>query len=427
MKSYQIDDLTITLNKEGAREFSKVSFPIRYGLFSEIRTPDYLFQFNLNGEIKYIQGRGSTWPHPEEWLKRTVANDWVYYSAGDYRGVYDLMGEFYLPCLPYPSNALVDNHPFEKNDVQSAIHSWRSLQEKIRALCRRDWPQGLKDFLCHAAEKGEEFLEQRSRRMHRLIGGEVTVLPPDTRHVDYEVISVIVADGCLYNCGFCRVKSGKGFYLRPFENINEQIKSLKEFYAWDLLNYNAIFLGQHDALHGGREILEFTAQKAYETFEFKNSYLKGPRIFLFGSIDSFISADDRLFQSLSDLPFYTYINIGLESADLSTLAALKKPVAVEKVYEAFIKMMEVNKRYETIEVTANFVYGDELPENHLSSFLELIQKKTAPLSKKGTLYLSPLIAGQDRGKDNRRELLRRFYKVKAQSPLPTYLYLIQRL
>ena len=40
MEPYPIDDLTIALNKEGAREFSKVSFPIRYGRFSEIQTSD---------------------------------------------------------------------------------------------------------------------------------------------------------------------------------------------------------------------------------------------------------------------------------------------------------------------------------------------------------------------------------------------------
>jgi hypothetical protein len=55
MESYQFDDLIITLDKEGSREFSKVSFPIRYGRFSEIKTPDFIFQFNPNGEIKYIQ------------------------------------------------------------------------------------------------------------------------------------------------------------------------------------------------------------------------------------------------------------------------------------------------------------------------------------------------------------------------------------
>ena len=89
MESYPLDHFIITLDKEGSREFSKVSFPMRHGRFAEIRAPDYLFQFNLNGEIKFIQGLIRTWSHPAEWLKRTVGNDWVYYSAGDYEGIYD--------------------------------------------------------------------------------------------------------------------------------------------------------------------------------------------------------------------------------------------------------------------------------------------------------------------------------------------------
>jgi len=76
MKSYQVDNLTITLDKEGSSEFLKVSYPIRCGRFAEIETPDYIFQFNLNGEIKHIQGRNRNWPHPAEWMKRTVGNDW---------------------------------------------------------------------------------------------------------------------------------------------------------------------------------------------------------------------------------------------------------------------------------------------------------------------------------------------------------------
>src|SRR4030042_2473223 len=89
MESYPLDHLIITLNKEGSREFSKVSFPMRHGLFSEVRTPEFLFQFNLNGEIKFVQGLTRAWHHPAEWLKRTLGNDWVYYSAGDYKGIYD--------------------------------------------------------------------------------------------------------------------------------------------------------------------------------------------------------------------------------------------------------------------------------------------------------------------------------------------------
>ncbi len=427
MKTYSVDDVRITLNREGAREYSKVSFPIRYGLFSEIQTPEHLFQFNLNGEIKYIRGRGPDWPNPAEWLKRTSGGDWVYYSAGDYKGVYELFGEYYFPCLSYSSNSLMDDDPFEKETVKSAIHSWRSLREKIGHLRMREIPGDIDDFLNRILENNEDALEQRSQRLHELIGGPVTVLPPDTRHVDYDVLPIMVADGCLYQCGFCRVKSGQGFTPRSSGNIIEQIENLKRFYARDIHNYNSIFLGQHDALSAGREVLESSAQKAHEKFDFDHSYLKSPRLFLFGSADSLIQSEEALFESLNRLPFYTYINVGLESADRTTLAALKKPIAVEKVREAFSRMLEVNGRYERIEVTANFVYGGDLPPDHLPSFFELVRNKRSLSGGKGTLYLSPIIQEERGKKENPRELLRKFYKVKAQSSLPTFLYLIQRL
>jgi hypothetical protein len=427
MESYQMGDLLITLDKRGAREYSKVSFPIRYGRYSEIQTADHLFQFNLNGEIKYLQGRSRDWPHPAEWLKRTVGNDWVYYSSGDYIGTYELMGEYYLPCLSYSSNALVDEHPFEKDPVKTAIRSWRSLLERARVLGMKDGSEGLKNFLCRLAGNDDETLKQRSEILHRLIGGEITVLPPDTRHVDYEVIPVIVADGCLYHCGFCGIKKEEKFAPRTSRNILEQMENLKHFYGRDIHNYNAVFLGQHDALCAGRDLLEWAAQAAFEKFEFKHSYLKGARLFLFGSADSLMDSEEVLFESLNRLPFYTYINVGLESADRTTLAVLGKPVAAEKVHETFSRMLEINRKYERIEVTANFVYGDELPPAHLPSLLELVRNKTSLFHNKGTLYLSPLIQDKRRRKGNRRELLNKFYKVKAQSPLSTFIYLIQRL
>ena len=94
METYQIGDLNITLNKHGSDRYTKASYPIRYGRFSEIKTSDHTFQFNLNGEIKFIQGLGKNWPDPSERLKRTVGNDWVYYSTGGYSGVYDSFGEY---------------------------------------------------------------------------------------------------------------------------------------------------------------------------------------------------------------------------------------------------------------------------------------------------------------------------------------------
>ena len=79
MEHYRLNNLDITLEREGAKRFTKASYPIRYGRYSEIETREYLFQFNLNGDIKYIRGLNQDWPHPAEWLKRTEADDWVYY------------------------------------------------------------------------------------------------------------------------------------------------------------------------------------------------------------------------------------------------------------------------------------------------------------------------------------------------------------
>jgi len=427
MESYPLDNLIITMNKEGSREFSKVSFPIRYGLFSEIRTPEYLFQFNLNGEIKVIQGLTQTWPHPAEWLKRTVGNDWVYYSAGDYKGIYDYFGEYYFPYLSYPSNSIMDGDPFNDPSVILAKKSLQALRARLDKLISGPIPKSLKDFLSRVIRNDEETLRRRADQLHRLIGGQVTVLPPDTRHVDYEVIPIVVADGCLYHCGFCRVKTGQDFTPRAPKDVMRQMKDLKRFLGRDLHNYNAIFLGQHDALSAGREALELAAERAYEIFEFERSHLRGTCLFLFGSVDSMIRSEEGLFESLSHFPFSTYINVGLESNDPKTLEALKKPVSVEKLREAFTRILDINRRYEKIEVTSNFVFGEDLPSGHLPSLLELTRNRLNLIGNKGGVYLSPLVDERMREKESKRELLRRFLKLKTESRLPTFIYLIQRL
>ncbi len=427
MESYPLDDLIITLDKEGSKEFSKVSFPVRYGRFSEIKTPGYIYQFNLNGEIKYIQGIGQGWPHPAEWLKRTAANDWVYYSAGDYKDIYDYFGEYYFPYLSYPSNSIIDGDPLNDHSIICAKKFFRALRARLGKFVSSPKPESVKNFLTRVMRNDEETLRRRADQLHRLIGGRVTVLPPDARHVDYDVIPIIVADGCLYRCGFCRVKTGQDFAPRRAGDIATQIKNLKRYYGKDLHNYNAIFLGQHDALSAGRGLLEMAAQTAYELFEFERSYLKGTFLFLFGSIDSIIHSEEKLFESLDRLPFSTYINVGLESNDPATLEGLKKPVSVEQVGEAFFRISDINRRYEKVEVTTNFVFGRHLPASHLPSLLGLVGNRPHLSRNKGVVYLSPLTEEGMRDKEDKRELLRRFLKLKSQSRPPMFIYLIQRL
>jgi hypothetical protein len=424
MDSFQINNLRIILNKEGAHEFSKVSYPLRYGRYSEIQIPGYTFQFNLNGEIKFITSREKDWPDPSEYLKRTVSNDWIYYSTGGYSGVHDSFGEYYMPCLSYPSNAINLDDPFQSNAVKSAIAAWHQTRKQLQTLSLRSLPRGIKDFLNLVIKQSPQNLQRRSDQFHEITEDNVTVLPPDTRHVDYDVIPVIVSDGCLYKCGFCRVKSRRDFSLRTKENIKEQIERLESFYGQDIRNHNAIFIGQHDALYGGGELLEFTARYAFERFDFARSNLKGSNLFLFGSVDAMLKADDTVFDRLEELPFSVYINMGLESADQETLTLLEKAITPTDVDEAFLKMLDINKRYKKIEITANFVFGDGLPKGHLHSFFQLVEKRLDRYCGKGAFYFSPLITRRNTVK---RGIKRAFYKIKARSRLPTFLYLIQRL
>ena len=52
----------ISIEKEGPDKLVKQSFPLRFGKYSEIKTPDFEFCFNLNGEIKSIRGFKLTGP-----------------------------------------------------------------------------------------------------------------------------------------------------------------------------------------------------------------------------------------------------------------------------------------------------------------------------------------------------------------------------
>ncbi|HUJ69496.1 MAG TPA: hypothetical protein VLW86_08230 [Syntrophorhabdales bacterium] len=423
---YHVDDLAITTGKTGAREYAKVSYPIRYGAFDEIRSKDFVFQFDLLGELKYVQGRREDWPNPGEWLKRSRGNDWTYYSAGDYGGIVERFGEYYFPCLSYPSNSIMGDRPFRSKGVRGGLSAGRDLMGRIKMTARGSLPPDIKDFLNRAAAHDPRTLATRAACLHRLIGGRASVLPPDARHADYEVIPLVLADGCLYNCSFCRVKSGQGLKARSGANVAAQIAGLKEFYGPELRNYSGLFLGQHDALKVGAGLIEFAAEAAYDSLGFAHSFMRRPTLFLFGSADSLLEAEEPLFRWLDETPFFTYINAGLESCDAATLSFLGKPLSVGKVRDALVKMGEINRKYERIEVSANFVIGLHLPPSHLDSLLATVGLMRSSFGK-GTLYISPMVRDDETGAEENRALLAQFWKIKKASALPVFLYLIQRL
>ncbi len=422
MDYYRLNDFKIILGKTGANRYTKASYPVRYGIINEIRSPDHCFQFNLSGEIKYIQGVNGNWPHPSEWLKRTDANDWVYYSIAGYHRIFDTLGEYYLPCLSYSSNTIWTYNPFFDTGVKDALLAFDRLIPSLQRCCQYPLPSKLKRFLDVVIRNDSQSLHRKATKMKDIIGGWVTVLPPDTRHVDYEVIPIMVSDGCLYHCRFCSIQSGNSYRNRSEHNIQSQIEQLKSYYGANLPNFNALFLGSHDALAAGVNRICRTAEKAHEVFEFDRSHVSPPALYLFGSADSLLLAKDRLFDTLDRGPYQTYINIGLESADSATLAQLGKPLNSRRIKDAFQKMLEINRSRLNVEVTANFLLGDQLTTDHYRSLVNLIRVHLDRYHSRGGIYLSPLDSSR-----NYRKLLQTFFEIKSLSRLPTFLYLIQRL
>ncbi len=413
--------IRVTVEKLGANQYTKISYPLHYGVFSEVETPEAILQFNLNGEIVRAKGRGRDWPNPQEWLKRTMGNDWIYYSTGGYAGVFEAIGEYYLPNTPYPTNSLIGGKPLSLPPVSRITSSWfEMLQDAVDKV--GDVPARVRDFLDRALGKTPRILADKARELYDIIGGQITVLVPDARHVDYDLIPLTVAEGCLYKCRFCRVKTDRPFREKSVDEIDDQIVALKKCYDRNLSNYNSLFLGEHDALCARDDLIITSVEKACTALGLFHSTMKGTNVFLFGSVDSFLNAPQRLFDDLAKLPCNVYMNIGLESADQDTLDRLGKPVTVAKVEEAFDRIQDINDRYLNIELTANFIMDDRLPENHYPAFLRLVRDKLPRTKPKGSIYLSPLRVGKPS-----RSIVFEFNRLKVLSRLPTYLYIIQRL
>ena len=237
-------NFSISVEKQSPAKITKASFPLRYGTYSEIRTSDHEFRFNLNGEIKFIRGLNMNWPHPAEQLKRTDGNDWVYYSVGDQSsedGVISWMGEYYLPCLPYPSNPVWEVDYLSNPSIMNAFAAWSQLYADLYGTKRNTLHPKAEDLIQLILSNDDRVLHDRSQQLCAIIDQSVSVLPPDTRHVDYEILPLMIADGCLYHCDFCCVKTEQHFRVRSKSQIMDQIHQLIEYYGRNLKNYGTMY------------------------------------------------------------------------------------------------------------------------------------------------------------------------------------------
>lgn len=418
---YKDDNISIEMNCRGDREYTKMSFPVKYGLFSRLETHEEILEFNLNHEIIHAKSKTDSWIHPSEWLKRTMGNDWVYYSTGGYAGVYESIGEYYLPNLMYQTNSLLGGKPFGETEVARLSGDWQGVLSKINGN-QNQMPAIVSQWIDRITQVSAKNLEQKAEKLFAISGARASVLPPDARHSDYDIIPITIADGCLYKCKFCKIKNKKVFTPRSRQNIDEQIKALKALYGNDIINYNAIFLGEHDALNAPMDLILYAARTAYDEFGFDKGYMKKPMLYLFGSVDALFGVDPSFFHHLNALPFQTCINIGLESADDQTLSLIGKPITAKNVKKAFSMIQAINQKFHQVEMTCNFVMDRDLPASHYPAMLELVRGSLNHTRPKGSVYLSPLQFGKPS-----REILFDFYHLKTQSRLPMFLYIIQRL
>ncbi|MHB8093189.1 MAG: radical SAM protein [Syntrophales bacterium] len=422
VERYQIEDMEILFDCAGRDDWGKFSFPVWYGIPVKIKWRGYRFDFNLRGGWKWITGGHGVWPDAQEMLKRTDGNGLIYYGVENYASDYDLIKNFYIPYNGVYNFDLFPANPLKAGHVKRALRSVFELAKEAGRLSGTAAGERARDFLLKVAACDREGLADEAELLYRIMGTNLPVLPPDTIDVDYEVIPLIVADGCDYNCRFCTFTAHDSLQVRSKENIRQQISSLKDFYGEDLINYNSILLGQNDALAGGEEILITAASLAYEGLNLASSFHKGPaNLFFFGSVDPFLKAKSSLFDALNNLPFRTSLNIGLESFDQETLSILGKPLSAEKTKEAFRKMMAVNRGWERVTVSCNFVLGGELPPAHKEGIKKMLSEETTAKDR-GTAFLSPLF-----GRAQRRRILNDIIDIKRSSPLPVFIYLAQRL
>ncbi len=422
MERYQVEDMEVIFDFAGRDDWGKFSFPVWYGIPVKINWRGYKYDFNLRGGLKRITGRPALWPDPQEVLKRTEGNGLIYYGTNGYESSYELLKSYYVPFNGRYDSDLFTGSPLEGRHVRQALSTFDGLVEDAGRLAASAAGERPRDFLRKIAARGREALAGEAERLHRIIGANLPVLPPDTIDVDYEVIPLIVAEGCRSNCRFCQFKTAGGFRVRSRRDIASQIGALKDFYGADLVNYNSLVLGQNDALAAGADILVGAAGTAYDLLNLAASFHRGkPNLFLFGSVDSFLGADNALFDRLDRLPYLTSINIGLESPDQETLDRLGKPLTAATVGEAYRKMQEVNGCWSNITVSCNFVLGADLPSRNVEAITTLLTGETTARGK-GVIYLSPLL-----GASQRRQTLKEFAEIKMASPLPVFIYLAQML
>ena len=431
MVSLRIGDITVQFDRDGDRSFHKAGTIDWLGKPILVLSDSYTFHFDLEGRIQRIDGFAS--PHSWDWLQRTMANDWIYYYKvwepgsslqpsgviGD--SVWAVNGRTDLPMLQ-------GHNGLQRDYVEKALDAFdeliRSIQDWVNRKPEVYSESGqaahtsdesrLWDFLGKAASHDREQLQTVADNLHR-IHGRMTVLPPDTIHVDYRILLIKVMDGCINACGFCMARGESEFAIRSKDDIDRQIDALAEVYGADLYNYNSVVFGECDALVSPST--EYAANRAFDVFQCASSYHAGSNLFLFSTNKTLCEQPDSAFDMLEALPFENvYINVGWEAATDAALSHLRKQQTAQEVLVGMEKAGNINRKCKKVKISGNFITADGYP---CDGIVEAIRKAQFC----GQLYLSPL-----HGACSTAQALRDLEDIRNANPdVRVHLYTMQRM
>ena len=425
MEKHVVGDIDVIFDHGGRKDWGKYTFPVYYGMPVILRRQRHEFHFNQLGQVRRIYCHARYWPNAQETLKRTIANDWIFMSTFGYEGSYDLMKSHYVPLTGYHDSALFtdDEQPLDSPYVAKALRKFDDLILRVRELVDDGTAEGrAAEFFKRVAVHDREMLMRVTQLLHEIGRGSLPVLPPDTIDVEYEVLPVMISDGCTGGCTFCKFNNKLEFRVRDEDNIREQIIALRDYFGPELMNYNSVVLGQNDALASGRDTLEYAARMAYDELKLAESWHNGSNLYLFGGVPTLLETGEDVFRMFNELPYSNiFVNIGLESPHEPTLDFLGKPQTRRDVLSAFKKLQRINMAYSKMNISCNFMIGDDLPREHIEGVRELLGSVETRMLK-GTAFISPL-----EGHSSHRLTRNDFTKIKIAARMPVYLYLVQRL